>query len=107
MEAVFRYNSTFKALKWGVSVGTLFAMHRYYRSRSINNAAHWFTVMSFVSFFNIWLSFSLQEYITEYGTRKSLAVTQRNAYHEEAYKNYVQRIQNETYTLDNAGSPVM
>lgn len=88
-------------------MGTLFAMHRYYRSRSVNNAAHWFTVMSFVSFFNIWLSFSLQEYITEYGSRKSLAVTQRRAYHEEAYKSYVQRIQDETYTLDHAGSPVM
>ena len=92
LEHVFRYNSTFRALKWGVTVGSMFAAHRYYRSRSINNAAHWFTVMSFVSFFNIWLSFSIQEFIGEYGSRKSLSLTARNAYHQEAYKAYVERI---------------
>lgn len=59
LENIFRFNATMKALKWGVCVGSLFAGHRYYRTRSVNNAAHWFTVMSFVSFFNIWLSFSL------------------------------------------------
>jgi len=59
IESLFRFSSTYKALKWGVMVGSMFAMHRYYRTRSINNAAHWFTVMSFVSFFNIWLSYGL------------------------------------------------
>ena len=59
LETLFRFNATYKAMKWGITVGGLFAMHRYYRTRSINNAAHWFTVMSFISFFNIWLSYSL------------------------------------------------
>ena len=59
IESLFRFSSTYKALKWGVMVGSMFAMHRYYRTRSINNAAYWFTVMSFVSFFNIWLSYGL------------------------------------------------
>jgi len=59
LEVLFRFQSTYKALKWGVMVGGMFAMHRYYRTRSINAAAHWFTVMSFVSFFNIKLSYGL------------------------------------------------
>lgn len=51
LEALFKYDSTYKALKWGVMVGGMFAFHRYYRTRNINNAAHWFTVMSCLSFF--------------------------------------------------------
>ena len=35
MESLFRFDSTFKALKWGVCVGSMFSFHRYYRSRSI------------------------------------------------------------------------
>jgi len=100
LETLFRFNATYKAMKWGITVGGLFAMHRYYRTRSVNNAAHWFTVMSFVSFFNIWLSYSLQEFVTEYGARKSLSVSQRNEYHQNAYKTYVERIAKETLTVD-------
>ena len=74
MESIFKYSATFKAIKWGVSVGGLFAMHRYYRTRSINNAAFWFAMMSSVSFFNIWLSYSLQEQVIEMASRKSLSV---------------------------------
>ncbi len=59
LESLFRFESTYKALKWGITVGGLFAFHRYYRTRNVNNAAHWFTIMSCVSFFNIWLSYSL------------------------------------------------
>lgn len=59
LESLFRFESTYKALKWGIMVGGMFAFHRYYRTRNINNAAHWFTIMSCVSFFNIWLSYSL------------------------------------------------
>jgi hypothetical protein len=96
-----------KAIKWGVCVGSLFAGHRYYRSRSVNSAAHWFTVMSFVSFFNIWLSFSLQEYVTEYGSRKSISMSQRNEYHQNAYKAYVKRMQNETLSIDELADPIL
>ena len=70
IEHLFRFHSTFSAIKWGVSVGILFAFHRYYRTRDMNNAAHWFTVMSFVSFFNIWISHALKSFITDYGVRK-------------------------------------
>jgi hypothetical protein len=59
LEALFRYESTYKALRWGIVVGAMFGGHRYYRSRSIENAAFWFTSMSALSFINIWLSFSL------------------------------------------------
>ena len=75
LENVFRYQSTYRAIKWGISVGALFAAHRYYRTRSINNAAHWFTCMSLISFFNIWLSYSLQEHVTELASRKSLSLS--------------------------------
>lgn len=81
LETLFRFDSTYKALKWGIMVGGMFAFHRYYRTRDVNNAAHWFTVMSCVSFFNIWLSYSLQEFVTEYGSRKSISMSSRNEYH--------------------------
>jgi hypothetical protein len=74
VEAIFRKDATFKAMKWGIAVGSMFAMHRFYRTRSTQAAAHWFTVMSFVSFFNIWMSYGLQEFVTEYGTRKSVSL---------------------------------
>ena len=93
LETLFRYSATYKAIKWGVTVGCLFAAHRYYRTRKINDAAFWFGVMSSASFFNIWLSFSLQEFVTEYGSKKSISVSQRNEYHQNAYKAYVEKIQ--------------
>lgn len=67
----------------------MFAFHRYYRTRDLNAAAHWFTVMSFFSFFNIWVSYGLQEFVTEYGSRKSLSLAARNEYHTNAYKSYL------------------
>ena len=107
LETLFRFESTYKALKWGVMVGGMFAGHRYYRTRSVNNAAHWFTVMSCVSFFNIWVSYSLQEFVTEYGSRKSISMSSRNEYHQNAYKTYVDRIQDETMTVDHNASPIL
>lgn len=107
LETLFRFESTYKALKWGVMVGGMFAFHRYYRTRNINNAAHWFTVMSSISFFNIWLSYSAQEFVTEYGSRKSISMSSRNEYHQNAYKHYVERVQAETLTVDYAGSPML
>ena len=96
MESIFKYSATLKAIKWGVSVGGLFAMHRYYRTRSINNAAFWFALMSSVSFFNIWLSYSLQEQVIEMASRKSISVQSRNEYQEGAYKAYINRVAEET-----------
>jgi hypothetical protein len=85
----------------------MFALHRFYRSRNVNNAAHWFAVMSCVSFFNIWLSFSLQEFILDYGSRKSLSIAQRNEYHENAYNYYVDRVTQETNLLDGMAEPML
>jgi len=74
LETIFRFEQTFKAIKWGVTVGGLFAAHRYYRTRSIENAAFWFGLMSFISSTNIWISYGLQEAVTEIGSRKSIAM---------------------------------
>jgi hypothetical protein len=67
----------------------MFALHRYYRSRDIQNAAHWFTCMSFIVFFNFWASYNLQDFVVEYGSRKQVSLQQRNEYHTNAYKAYV------------------
>lgn len=71
-EGLFRFESTYKAIRWGIGIGSIFAAHRYYRSRNIHNAAHWFSVVSSISFINVWLSYSLQEFVTEYASRGSL-----------------------------------
>jgi len=105
MESIFKYSATLKAIKWGVSVGGLFAAHRYYRTRSINNAAFWFALMSSVSFFNIWLSYSLQEQVIEMASRKSISVQSRNEYQEGAYKAYINRVAEETTILDKNVEP--
>ena len=59
LESIFRHDQTFKAMKWGCSVGALFAMHRYYRTRSIENASYWFATMSLLSSTNIFISYGL------------------------------------------------
>ena len=58
-ENIFKFQSTYKAIKWGIAVGCMFAFHRYYRTRDFNAAAHWFTVMSFFASFNIFFSYGL------------------------------------------------
>jgi len=88
-------------------VGGLFAAHRYYRTRSVENAAFWFSVMSFVSFTNIWISYGLQEAVTEIGSRKSISLQARNEYHQGAYKHYIERVATETKSIDNKVMPTM
>ncbi len=107
METLFKFQSTYKAIKWGVMVGTMFAFHRYYRTRDMNAAAHWFTVMSFFSFFNIWVSYGLQEFVTEYGSKKNLSMAARNEYHTNAYKSYLQGLENTVKPLDQKIRPVL
>lgn len=85
----------------------MFAFHRFYRTRNVNNAAHWFAVMSCVSFFNIWLSYSLQEFVMDYGSRKSMSLAQRNEYHENAYNYYVDRVTTETRIMDGNAEPML
>ena len=58
-ENIFKYNNTFKAIRWGVTVGGLFAMHRYYRSRDLSSAVNWFCTVSSGNFFLIWVSYGL------------------------------------------------
>lgn len=57
--------------------------------------------MSCVSFFNIWLSYSLQEFVIDYGSRKSISLSQRNEYHAGAYAYYVNKISEETIEIDD------
>lgn len=94
-------------MKWGVVVGGMFACHRYYRTRDIMAAAHWFTVMSFVSCFNIFLSYQLQDFVTEYGSRKSLSIASRNEYHSNAYRAYLQTLTTTVKPLDYEVEPVL
>lgn len=91
VENILRFNNTFKAIRWGIFVGGLFGMHRYYRSRDIQNSLTWFCTVSSVSFFNIWISYGLQEFVTQHGTTKSMQMAARNEYHTNAYKHYIQR----------------
>ena len=74
METIFRFDQTYKAIQWGVAVGSMFALHRYYRTRSVESAAFWFSIMSFVSCTNIWVSYGIQEAVTEIGSRKSISL---------------------------------
>lgn len=97
---MFKFETTFSAIKWGVFVGSLFAFHRYYRTRDVNNAAHWFTVMSFFSFFNIWVSNSIQHFISDYTMRKSISLSQRNEYQTNAFELYYDHVQNNVDNID-------
>ena len=72
VENLFRFSNTMKAVRWGVFVGGLFGMHRYYRSRNFENAMGWFATVSGISMFNIWISYGIQEYVTQHGTTKGL-----------------------------------
>jgi hypothetical protein len=104
---VFKFQTTYKAIKWGVAVGSCFAFHRYFRTRDLNAAAHWFTVMSFFGFFNVWISYGIQEFVTEYGSRKSLSLAARNEYHTNAYKTYVEGLETSVRPLDDKIRPVL
>ena len=105
LETIFRFGQTYKAIQWGVLVGSMFAAHRYYRTRSIENAAYWFSVMSLVSGTNIWISYGLQEAVTEFGSRKSISLQQRSEYHDGAYKTYIERLANDTHAIDSKVLP--
>lgn len=107
IETLFKFQTTYKAIKWGVAVGTCFAFHRYFRTRDLNAAAHWFTVMSFFGFFNVWISYGIQEFVTEYGSRKSLSLAARNEYHTNAYKSYLQSLETSVRPLDDKITPVL
>ena len=100
LEHILRFPNTFNSIKWGILVGSLFGFHRYYRTRNINNAAHWFTVMSFISFFNIWVSYALQDFISDYSVRKSISLSQRNEYQQDWYKMYLQEAQKKVDYID-------
>ena len=63
--------------------------------------------MSFVSATNIWISYGLQEAVTEMGSRKSVSLQSRNEYHKGAYQHYIERVASETRSLDTQIMPVM
>ena len=89
LESIFKYEHTYKALQWGVTVGGLFAAHRYYRTRSFDSASYWFFVSSMISTFNIWVSYGLQYAVTDIASRKSISDQARDQYHQGAYKSYI------------------
>ena len=48
--------------------------------------------MSFVSATNIWISYGLQNFVTEMGSKKSVANQSRMEYHKGAYQHYIERV---------------
>ena len=80
-----------KAIRWGIFVGGLFGAHRYYRSRDIQGSLTWFCTVSGISFFNIWVSYGLQEFVTQHGTTKGIQTAARAEYHNNAYRAYLER----------------
>lgn len=66
----------------------------------MNNAAHWFTVMSFIAFFNIWVSNALQDFISDYGVRKNITVSQRTEHNKSAYTSYYSKVQKKVDYID-------
>lgn len=96
-----------KAVRWGVFVGGLFGMHRYYRSRNFENAMAWFATISGISMFNIWVSYGIQEYVTQHGTTKGLQNAAREEYHNNAYKTYLERTQQQVNLLHDGANPIL
>jgi hypothetical protein len=89
IENIFRFQNTFKAIKWGVAVGAMFGIHRFIRKRDIQKSVNSFIAVSAFSFFNIWLSYGIQEFMVQHGSTKGLQTAARNEYHVNAYKNYI------------------
>ena len=78
-------------MRWGIFVGGLFGLHRYYRSRDVQASLTWFCTVSGISVINIWISYGIQEFVTQHGTTKSLQTAARNEYHTNAFKHYIER----------------
>ena len=91
VEDLFRHQNTLKAIRWGIMVGGMFGMHRYYRSRDIQGSLTWFCSISGLSFFNIFVSYGLQEFVTQVGTTKGINLAARNEYHSNAYRHYLEK----------------
>jgi hypothetical protein len=56
--------------------------------------------MSFVSFFNIWISYAIQDFVTDYGVKKSVSLQARNEYHENYYKAYLEQMSEKIDPID-------
>ena len=106
-ENIFRFNNTFKAIRWGVTVGGLFGMHRYYRSRDLSQALNWFCTISGLNFFTIWISYGLQDLVTAHSTNKSINNAAREEYHLNAYKRYIGKYQETVRYIDDNAEPVI
>ena len=57
---VFRFPFTITAIKWGVALGSFFALHSYIKKRSISNSLYWFASGSFLTGMPIWGFFMLK-----------------------------------------------
>ena len=54
---VFRYPFTFTALKWGLTLGSFFALHSYLRHRSFRAAFHSGVEKTVLLTLGVWLYF--------------------------------------------------
>jgi len=96
-----------KAVQWGIFVGGLFGMHRYYRSRDVSAALNWFCTVSGISVFNIWVSYGIQEFVTQHGSTRGKSQAAREEYHVAAYKNYLERAQNQASAFHSGADPIL
>ncbi len=55
----------------------------------------------------MWISYGIQEFVTEYGSRKSLSLAARNEYHTNAYKSYLEGLETSVRPLDDKIKPVL
>ena len=107
IENLFRFQNSMKAVQWGIFVGGLFGMHRYYRLRDMSAALNWFCTVSGISIFNIWISYGLQDFVTQHGTTKGLQTAARDEYHLNAYKHYMEKTQNQVSTFHRGADPIL
>ncbi len=57
--------------------------------------------MSGISFFNIWVSYGLQDFVTTKSTTQGQQTAARQEYHTNAFKHYIHRLETKTRMVDD------
>ena len=68
---LFFFPTSFKAIQWGAFIGSLFGFHRYYWTRSFQNATKWFVTITAVVTFQVFFSWGFNDLISDMGMRNS------------------------------------
>jgi len=67
----------------------------------MQNALTWFCTVSGVSFFNIWISYGLQDFVTTKSTTQGQQTAARQEYHTNAFKHYIHRLETKNSMVDD------